>query len=586
MSESLILYLGSLMLRSIGIAAIAGLFSWRIRNVALRHAIWVAVLGLMLLMPVFDHLLPAAWVPNRLQYIAVDSAVTSPLLVLPSASFPASQHPLPSTLASSPLAVRLNTSGANASPIGRSHQVWWKAAAATYASVSFAMLLLLVMAYRRIWNLRRTGSPISSYLWDELIFSGRIKRRIPILLESEKIRVPITIGFLKPVVLLPAGWQSWDELKLMAVLSHEFAHVRRGDWAIAALAAIAKCAYWMNPLSWFLERKLSVLAEQASDDAVILSTRNTTRYAEILLEFAAAAGNSGRYIQGGVSMAQHNMRARIERVLSNEQSGTGILKVAGWMLVLMLATPVLYSAAALQVSSERAPVPISKVGPPTASQQPRLAPVEVPPTAPALPSTPSPSAVQNPSRPAPPPIKLPVLERQQPGPEIRPVLSQSNSGTAYEIRPSDVLNIFVWKQPELSMKVTVQPDGRISIPLVQDILAAGSTLRQLKTEIERRLKLKVPDPDVTVMLESASSYRVYVVGQVAKPGPVSSDKALTVLQALALAGGLQDFARRGEISVIRANESINTYFRVNYSNLINGKEPSENLESGDVVIVP
>lgn len=577
MSQSFVLYLGSLLVRSIGIAVIAGVCTWKMRDVAKRHAVWVAVLGAMLSMPVLDYLLPAQWVPNRIQRIVVEPAVVSPLVVLQSGGMTPSKHPLPSITPSPGFAA--------------AQFDWWKAVAAGYASVSFAMLLLLVMAYRKVWNLRRSGSPISSYLWDELIFSSRIKWRVPVLLESETVRVPMTIGFLKPVVLLPAGWRSWDESKLMAVLSHEFAHVRRADWVIAALAAAAKCAYWMNPLSWFLERKLSVLAEQASDDAAILSTRDTARYAEILLEFAATAGNSGRYFQGGVPMAQHSTRARIERVLSNQWSGTGILTVARWVLVLILATPVLYSAAALQVSG-RTPVPIAKVGPLTASPQPRLLPAEVPPTALALPSRPPQATVQNLLRHEPQPVQPPLRASQQPDPDdiIRLALSRSTSGTAYVIKAGDSLNISVWKQPDVSTKVTVQPDGRISIPLVQDILAAGSTLVQLKGEVERRLQDKIQMPEVTVILESTSSYRVYVVGQVEKPGELRSERALTVLQALSLAGAFTSFARKDEITIVRSGESPEETrrFLFNYSNVINGRDvlANMNLRSGDVVVVP
>ena len=280
-------------------------------------------------------------------------------------------------------------------------------------------------------------------------------------------------------------------------------------------------------------------------------------------------------------MAQHKTRARIERVLSNDRSGTGILRFAGWMLVLMLGLPVLYSAAALQVSSQREPAPPSSIKPLTASEQSRLLPSAV------LPGV----AVPQPAQPQP-------QARQQPVPEPRGapnlvVQIVNASDGFYLIRPGDVLNIFVWKVPDVSGKVKVQPDGRISIPLVQDILATGSTLAQLKVEIENRLKDKIQSPDVTVILESTSSYRVYVTGKVKAAGPLTSETPLTVLEALALAGGFEEFARKDDIRIIRSpiptiGQRATTSLSFNYSDVIGGDPKLQNvlLNSGDVVVVP
>src|SRR5262249_31130170 len=107
----------------------------------------------------------------------------------------------------------------------------------------------------------------------------------------------------------------------------------------------------------------------------------------------------------------------------------------------------------------------------------------------------------------------------------------------YLIRPNDVLEIFVWKEPELSRKSIVRPDGRISFPLLQDLDAAGLTPEQLKKVIEDQLKDYINSTNVTVMVDSVTGYVIYVVGKVQKPGTVTSDKPITVLQALTLAGG-------------------------------------------------
>jgi len=158
----------------------------------------------------------------------------------------------------------------------------------------------------------------------------------------------------------------------------------------------------------------------------------------------------------------------------------------------------------------------------------------------------------------------------------------------YIIQPNDLLEIFVWKEPDLTRKVLVRPDGRISFPLVQDMQAAGTSPGQLKAAIEENLKEYIGSPNVTVIVEAIQSYRVYVTGKVQKPGVISAEKPLTVLQALALAGGFQEFANQTDITVIRSAETRTTMSRFNYEELLKGKNANQNilLNNGDVVVVP
>jgi polysaccharide export outer membrane protein len=158
----------------------------------------------------------------------------------------------------------------------------------------------------------------------------------------------------------------------------------------------------------------------------------------------------------------------------------------------------------------------------------------------------------------------------------------------YVIRPNDVLEIFVWKEPDLSRKSVVRPDGRISFPLLQDLDAAGLTPEQLKKVIEDQLKDYINSTNVTVMVDSVTGYVIYVVGKVQRPGAVTADKPITVLQALTLAGGFLEYAKDGEISVIRSGAKGNETFRFDYKSVIKGKTPAQNifLRPGDVVVVP
>jgi polysaccharide export outer membrane protein len=158
----------------------------------------------------------------------------------------------------------------------------------------------------------------------------------------------------------------------------------------------------------------------------------------------------------------------------------------------------------------------------------------------------------------------------------------------YVIQPNDLLEIFVWKEPELTRKVLVRPDGRVSFPLVQDLQAAGISPGELKTKVEEKLSKFLNSPEVTIIVEAIQSYRVYVLGKVQKPGGINVEKPVTVLQALSLAGGFQDFAKQDEMRVIRTTDNENVVFDFNYHDVIQNKKPEQNiiLRSGDVVVVP
>ncbi|MBM3791202.1 MAG: polysaccharide export protein [Acidobacteria bacterium] len=158
----------------------------------------------------------------------------------------------------------------------------------------------------------------------------------------------------------------------------------------------------------------------------------------------------------------------------------------------------------------------------------------------------------------------------------------------YVIQPNDVLEVFVWKEPELSRKVLVRPDGRISFPLVQDLQASGISPGELKEKIEEQLKSFLTAPNVTIIVEAILSYRVFVVGKVQKPGALVVEKPVSVLQAIALAGGFADYAKESEITVVRNFEGETLVFNFNYKDVIKGRNADQNiyLRNGDVVVIP
>jgi polysaccharide biosynthesis/export protein len=167
-------------------------------------------------------------------------------------------------------------------------------------------------------------------------------------------------------------------------------------------------------------------------------------------------------------------------------------------------------------------------------------------------------------------------------------VGQESPGAGYQIGAGDVLEIAVWKNTELSREVTVRPDGMISLPLVNEIRAAGLTPLELRELLTKKLSEYVPSAEVSVIVKRVESYSISVVGSVAKPGRFTLSSPTTVLEAIAMAGGLNEFASRRSITVLRSDgKGASTRIPFNYNNAISG-EASDNLvlRAGDVVVVP
>ena len=158
----------------------------------------------------------------------------------------------------------------------------------------------------------------------------------------------------------------------------------------------------------------------------------------------------------------------------------------------------------------------------------------------------------------------------------------------YVIGPQDVVDINVWKEPELSRSVPVRPDGKISLPLVNDVQAAGLTPGQLGAQITSDLTKYVTSPQVTVIVAQINSQRIYVLGEVTRAGSYTLLPDMTVLQALSDAGGFTAFANSKKVYVLRQDGGKQQKIPFNYKDVINGKDPSQNiaLKAGDTIIVP
>jgi polysaccharide export outer membrane protein len=174
------------------------------------------------------------------------------------------------------------------------------------------------------------------------------------------------------------------------------------------------------------------------------------------------------------------------------------------------------------------------------------------------------------------------------GAEKKPQAEWMAVSESFVIGPEDVLSIHVWKEEALSRTVPVRTDGKISLPLIDDIQAAGYTARQLKDVLTKRLKEFIENPVVSVTVTEANSYKVYVSGQVRTPGVYRLRNETTILQIIPMAGGFTDWANQKKILIIRKEDGKEQRLTVNYKKILKGDASESNtiLRPGDTVIVP
>jgi polysaccharide export outer membrane protein len=160
--------------------------------------------------------------------------------------------------------------------------------------------------------------------------------------------------------------------------------------------------------------------------------------------------------------------------------------------------------------------------------------------------------------------------------------------TAYTVKPGDILAISVWKEPELQGPVLVRPDGTFTIPLVGEINAREKSVPELQKIVGERLVKYIADPVVTISVQEIKGNKVYVIGQVAKPGDFVVNPQVNVMQALSMAGGVTPFASLDEIKILRRTGGTQQALHFDYKEVLRGRKLEQNIElqSGDVVVVP
>ena len=322
-------YLADVTARSfcLAAAALAAVWLLRVKTAAGRHAVMTALAAGMLLLAVFRPALPP--LPVRVLR-AAPAAVPSAApvyIVQPSAPVEASPAAAMPGVGPSPWRLRVE---------------WPELAALLYYSGAAALLLRMVYGY--LFARRLVGHAV------RLPAGGIAGQDSRAIYESGWISVPLTAGWLRPKILLPPGWHEWAPDKLEAVLAHEGTHIERADWAIGMLAAVNRCVFWFNPLAWWLERQMALLAEQACDNAAVLATGARESYAQALLDMAAAVRSGrGRVTWEAMAMARTaEVRKRIERVLDEARQIPRGMTRRRWVALVACGLPVVYLATVVQ----------------------------------------------------------------------------------------------------------------------------------------------------------------------------------------------------------------------------------------------
>ena len=186
------------------------------------------------------------------------------------------------------------------------------------------------------------------------------------------------------------------------------------------------------------------------------------------------------------------------------------------------------------------------------------------------------------------PASEPSGEKAKPALPAKPAGEPAETPGGYIIGPGDLLDILVWKDETLTRVVYVLPDGRISFPLIGEVTAAGKTIYQVKKELEGKLGRYVPDAIISVDVKQVNSFLIYVLGRVNTPGRFVLNTNVNVLQALAIAGGLHPFAKKGKIKIFRHEGEKTSIFKFDYDDVSDGDHLEQNiqLKRGDVIVVP
>jgi len=302
---------------------------FRVRDISTRLAVWSAVLCAAFLMPFAGHWLP----PLAAPYWQTSQAELSVTWITEPGVGITETQPTPSF-------------------------PWRTVIVFLYAAVTAAFLARWLFGWVLAARFTNRTQSVYPQLAVEVAATVGL-RRVPELRQSTRSRVPVTLGWFRPVVLLPAQWSSWNQRTLRAVLLHEFAHIAHKDWLVQRLGALHAAVFWFSPASWCISRQLTRLAEHASDDKVLADLGDPPFYAELLHTFLRArARASHRIAWDGVAMARGaSTVSRIERILSPDLILSQGVHMKSFATQLAILIPVFLLAACARLLSEAPPPP-------------------------------------------------------------------------------------------------------------------------------------------------------------------------------------------------------------------------------------
>lgn len=444
--------------------------------------------------------------------------------------------------------------------------------AAIWATGTVVFLIPVLTTFYRLRVLRRTAGA-----WNRADVPDLARTQ---LLVHKHLTAPMTFGWLKPSILLPPDADTWAAADLQRALVHEMEHVRRRDWPVHVLARLVCAVYWFHPFVWTAWRQLRLEADRACDDAVA-SSSDAREFAEQLVTLAGRIRSSAP--APALSMAGGSLIVRVHALMNpNQARGRSGLSfaIATCLAAIAVGTTVAAVEAVQRTSFERSPMP-----PRTAAVSPK--------------QTPAASATGAVRSIAPrthaPAMPLPsVSTRETPAaePQSAALQPQNSAPTVeapdYIIGAADVLTITFWRDKDLTNDYVVRPDGRITLPLINDVLAVGLTPEQLRDRLTKLFSRFLQDPQLTVGVKSINPRKVYVLGGVQKPGPYDLLRSMTPMHLIAVAGGLRDFVTGTDITIIRLDDGKQLVLRFNYREVVSGKGLKQNivLKPGDTVVVP
>ena len=325
-------HLADVSIRSLLLALPAAIVLWMLRSrrtAAMQHAVWAAVVYGMLALFAFGQALPRLLLrilerPAEAIEVTPPAAVSDRLVLPPTG---------PQPLAPEPAQARR--------PIG-----WKDVVIYAYGAIAFAFLVYFVTGMFLVRKLLTAAHSIPSA--GERVY------------ESGVIAVPVTVGWLRPRIVLPLEWREWSREKLDAVLAHEGAHARRHDGLVAAFAGLNRCVFWFHPLAWMLEHKLALLAEQACDESCVAALGDRKRYADLLLEMALVVdGSQGRLRRHALTMAAtSHIRQRIDSLLQENRTFSRGLTWTGWAAVMLCGIPIMLGAGGVELARRPAVLPL------------------------------------------------------------------------------------------------------------------------------------------------------------------------------------------------------------------------------------